>query len=286
MESAALQQTVRRIDVSGFDKPEVARAFGSPARLEWIAISKLVIDPEYQREISAVGRKNILRITRTFSWSMFAPVIVSEWGGSQYAIVDGQHRTTAAALCGIERVPCCVIEAKRQEQAAAFRAINSNITKIHSTSLLRASIAAGEPEAMRMANVAKRAGVTILNYPMSAAQMKPGQTIAVAAVRRIIHAFGDEIAVQTLRLVSESGGGIPGSLKQQPIIGTAEVLNDHPDWRAKPEILKRGFADLDMTVMTWHAQEQAAKRPGVSAINMFEAALVDALTETFKGAAA
>jgi hypothetical protein len=105
-----------------------------PAELwhRWNGCRFLVVDPEYQREISNVGRKNIRHIAENFCWSMFSPVMVAAIGGAKYAIVDGQHRSTAAALCGIDRRSRAnVIEAPRGEQAAAFRAVNANTTRPH-----------------------------------------------------------------------------------------------------------------------------------------------------------
>lgn len=59
----------------------------------------------------------------------FAPIIGAPIEGGQWAIVDGQHRTTAAVLRGIEKVPCQVVQADRIQQAAAFAAVNGSVTK-------------------------------------------------------------------------------------------------------------------------------------------------------------
>jgi len=90
----------------------------------------LVVDPAYQRPIIGRGRHNVDRIARTFSWSCFAPVVVAPVEGGKFAIIDGQHRTTAAALVGLESVPCHVVAAAREAQAAAFKAINGVTTPI------------------------------------------------------------------------------------------------------------------------------------------------------------
>lgn len=277
---------MRPIGTVGYRACVVATTFGKPARLEWLPINRLVVDPEYQRDITSVGRRNVERIARQFNWAMFTPVVVSSVGSNRFAIVDGQHRTTAAALCGIEKVPCCIIEAKRGEQAAAFKAINGNVTRMHTTALLQASIAAGEPEAVQIAAVAARAGVTILRYPRPVNAMGPRETIAVTSIRKIIERFGDDHAVLTLSLLANAGGAQPGSLKQQSIIGTAEVLADHPEWMTDTRRLREAFSDLDIPSMLMEAFEQSARRKGVSKLNAYEAALLDALSESFTGAAA
>jgi hypothetical protein len=95
-----------------------------------LKIADLVVDPAYQRPIIGKGRQNVDRIARTFSWSCFAPVVVSPVEGGKFAIIDGQHRTTSAALVGFESVPCQIVIAAREEQAAAFKAINGTTTPI------------------------------------------------------------------------------------------------------------------------------------------------------------
>jgi ParB-like nuclease domain len=66
--------------------------------LEWIAVERLVVDTEYQRESGRRGATNVIQIAEHFDRSKFAPVIVAPVEGGRFAIVDGQHRTTAATL--------------------------------------------------------------------------------------------------------------------------------------------------------------------------------------------
>src|ERR1700693_5195445 len=93
--------------------------------LQWLKITDLVVDPAYQRPIVGKGRRNVDRIARAFSWSCFAPVVVSPVEGGKFAIIDGQHRTTAAALVGFDSVPCQVVIAAREEQGADLQVTNS-----------------------------------------------------------------------------------------------------------------------------------------------------------------
>src|SRR4051812_451900 len=104
---------IRAIETTGYAKLKAPDTFGKAPKLDWIAISALVIDRQYQREITKLGRKNIRHIAENFHWSMFTTVMVAPIGGGKYAIVDGQHRTTAAALVGIEKVPCQMVDALR-----------------------------------------------------------------------------------------------------------------------------------------------------------------------------
>ena len=65
--------------------------------------------------------------------------------GGRFAIIDGQHRTTSAAIVGFESVPCQIVIAAKEEQAAAFKAINGTTTPISIMALHAAALVAGEP---------------------------------------------------------------------------------------------------------------------------------------------
>lgn len=104
----------RPISTEGFKSAPVVIDMGPAPKLEWIDISDLVVDDSYQRPIARAGKTNIARIVSNFRWCYFAAVVVSPIEGGKYAIVDGQHRVTAAAILGITSVPCQLILADRK----------------------------------------------------------------------------------------------------------------------------------------------------------------------------
>jgi hypothetical protein len=137
--------TLRAIDLAPL-RPRYtgpASEVGERPELQWVKISRLRIDPRYQREIGRRGADNILAIAPAFKWAKFAPVVVAPIAGGLFAIVDGQHRTTAAALRGFESVPCVIIAADEADQADAFVAINANVTAMSPLQLHAARLAAG-----------------------------------------------------------------------------------------------------------------------------------------------
>jgi hypothetical protein len=67
---------MRPISTEGFEKPD-STSPGAVPMLQWLKIEDLVVDPAYQRPIVGNGRRNVDRIAREFSWSCFAPVVVS-----------------------------------------------------------------------------------------------------------------------------------------------------------------------------------------------------------------
>jgi hypothetical protein len=84
----------KQLNCKRFDNPASTFAPGPAPQLQWIAIEFLVVDTDYQREISRRGAINVMQIAEHFDWSKFAPVIVAPVEGGRYAIVDGRHRDT------------------------------------------------------------------------------------------------------------------------------------------------------------------------------------------------
>lgn len=228
---------MRTIETKGFPNVAPPSSLGKPARLEWIAIKALVIDPEYQREVSGRGRRNIAKIAGEFDWSKFAPVIVAPAGSDRYAIVDGQHRATAAALVGLDRVPCCIIDAARAAQAAAFAAINTVVTAMSPLQVHTAKVAAGDPEAVRLNEVCGRAGVTICRYPIPSNKMTVGQTLAAGMLYKFLARFGEETLEAALSCITKTGDGNPGWVSRPIIEALCAVLDAEPAWRDSPKLI-------------------------------------------------
>lgn len=277
---------LRVIETGSYAKVMPPSSFGSPPKLEWLSIKSLRIDPVYQREITLRGRKNIRRIVEGFDWSMFTPVIVAPAGSSLYAIVDGQHRATAAVLAGIERVPCAIIDGNRAAQARAFSAINGNVTRLHSVSVYHAALAAGHADAVRIDAICRRAGVMILRHPTQSTLLKPGETIASKVILKCAERYGEDATVAALKAIVSTGDGNPGLLNRDVIIGVTEVLADHKEWRADEKRLHKAFDTFSLDSILLEAKSCAARVKGTSVVDQFESQIVELLEPHFRGKAA
>jgi hypothetical protein len=214
-----------------------ARAGAAPM-LQWLQIADLVVDPSYQRPICGRGRSNVDRIAREFNWRFFAPVVVSPVKGGKFAIIDGQHRTTAAALVGFDTVPCQVVIAGHEEQAAAFKAINGDTTPMSRMALHAAGVVANEPSAVEIANVCACAEVELLRYPVPVDKQKAGQTMAVGTLTRCLRRHGADTLVTALRCVTQTNNNAPGMLSARMIKALCEVLDDRPErWEPRTRLL-------------------------------------------------
>ncbi len=217
--------------------------------LEWIETEKLVVDVTYQREIGRRGAMNVNQIAENFDWSKFAPVIVAPVEGGLFAIVDGQHRTTAAMLRDQKKVPCQVVQADRAKQAAAYAAVNGNITKTTAQQLYHAKLAAKDPQALALADVCAAAGVEIVRRNLVQSEVKTGQTQAVGALSRCLTIYGRDTLITALQCITQTADGNAGFVRATIIEALCEVLHQAPTWREAGEALLRTmdkfkFADV------------------------------------------
>lgn len=269
----------RPLDKSGYPAIIAPSSFGAPPKLEWLAIRQLVIDPEYQRDLNRAGRSNVARIARAFDWSKFAPVIVAPAGSDRFAIVDGQHRTTAALLAGVERVPCSIIDVSRAQQAASFAAVNGMVTRISSLQVFTARLAAGDEKALALREVCAAAGVRICRYPVQASEMKVGWTLAVSEMARLLVAFGAGVFGMALSVITATGERGIG-LVRGPLVH-AIALQIEGEAKAERVKLVASFSEIDLR----ECWDVAVKDVGRSQTRL-TAALVDRLGELLDAVAA
>lgn len=242
-----------------FERPKSEFKPGPAPQLMWIEIKDLVIDPSYQRDIGRRGTANIHYIAENFDWSKFAPVIVAPIEGGQYAVVDRQHRTTAALLRCLEKVPCQMVQADREQQAAAFAAVNGSITKTTSQQLYYARLTAGRPECVVLQEVLAASGVEIVKTNLVLSRMKVGQTHAVATLLRCLGEYGPATLITSLQCITQTADGNAGFLRSSIIEGICEVLHKNRRWCEAGDALLRAmdklsYPDIWDEVISGHEQ--------------------------------
>ncbi len=224
-----------------FAKPSSEFSPGPAPQLQWLDVTKLVVDDSYQRAIGRRGAHNVNQIAEHFDWSKFAPVIVAPLEGGTYAVVDGQHRATAAMLRGIEQVPCQVVHMDRIKQAAAFAAVNGNVTKMLPAQLYWAKRVAGDPIAKQVAEVCEAADVTIVRTNKVLMKMKVGQTHAINKITKCVERYGRDVMIAALRSITKTSDGNAGFLRSTVIEAVVKVLNRHPEWWANEAVLHQAL---------------------------------------------
>lgn len=175
----------RTIDIS--DMATVKPASQPAPQLTWVEIGSLVIDNRYQRPLNSSNKAAIRRIASEFRWSRFSPVLVAPVEGGQYALIDGQHRAHAAALCGYERIPAMVALVAPEEQALAFIEINTRQIRVSGHIVYRAALTAGEGWAIQCRDAVEAAGCQLMTRNnITKNDKKAGQVFAIDLIRKLI----------------------------------------------------------------------------------------------------
>lgn len=231
------------------------RISGQIGRLEIIPISKLMVDMVYQRAVSQGSVKNIRRICADFDWAKFLPVIVTQ-DGDTFSIVDGQHRTTAAASIGVEAVPCYILSCTASEAAAAFAAINGNVTPVQPIDLWFAELAAKKPAAVALQRVLDASGVKVTRKKEGLAA---GETRSITVLQRGLEFYGSAILTTILQCIVETGDGNPGMIFGAMVNGIGRAIRTKPEILAEPGKLFDIFDDLSLSLMLYDARVESAR---------------------------
>ncbi len=203
-------------------------------QIMWVAIAQLVIDERYQRPMAARNWQAVQQIAEAFDWARFSPLLVAPVEGGRYAVIDGQHRAHAAALCGIEAVPASVVLVPAAAQALAFVQVNTRAIKVSPHQVYRAALVAGEAWALASRDAVAAAGCQLMDHQnVLARNKKPGQVYALAVVRDLV-ARGQARAVTAglaaLRAI-EGGGSTDVALYDGALLYPwLTAVAYRPDW--------------------------------------------------------
>ena len=256
---------MRTISTEGFETPEAASPGPEPT-LRWLPIAALCVDPHYQAPITGIRRGDVHRIARAFSWSCFTPVVVAPLDAGKFAIIDGQRRTTAAALIGLQSVPCQVVDVDREQQALAFRTINRGIGSPSRMARHAAAVAASDAHAVGLADVCIRAGVELLRYPVPLDRQAAGQTMAVGALAQCLRRYGQNTLITALQCVTQTTNNQPGVLSARMIKALCAVLHGDRELRDGGLAVLEAFDAIDLIAL----QRSASDKGGMSDISAVE----------------
>lgn len=228
---------------------------GAIGRLQVVPVSKLVVDSVYQRAVSVGSVRNIKRICQQFDWAKFLPVIVTQ-DGDVYSVVDGQHRSIAAATIGITEVPCYILSCTPAEAAAAFAAINGNVTPVQPIDLWFAELAARKPDAVALQKVLDASDVKITRKKEG---YLVGETRSVNVLRRALDFYGSAILTTILQCIVETGDGNPGMIYGATVNGIGRAIRTKLDLLANPSRLFSVFDEISLSTLVYDAGVEYAK---------------------------
>lgn len=234
------------------DSPVPAKVTpGALPELKWLEIKSLMIDETYQRPIIGQGRKTIAKIMEGFRWNRFSPLIVTAVEGGKFAIIDGQHRATAALTLGLPKVPCQIVATAPKEAPAIFSAINGTITKLSPMALFKAARAAGEEWAMAADRVCRKAGLEPLTYPVQRSKQRPRQTMIVGTIANRIQKFGENIVALGLEgAMKAPAAGVPGFLNTYVLDYAVGLVRSVPNFELQSEAIIKTLENTNYALAT------------------------------------
>lgn len=274
---------MRAIETERFSMIEKPASLGPAPDLRWLPIEQLRVDPAYQREITPRGQSHVRKIAEAFDWRLFSAVVVSPVPGGFFAIIDGQHRTTAAALCGQDSVPCQIIQADPVMQARAFEAINGRKINVTRDQRYKAALAAGDEGALRVERLTRAAGIRMLTYTPSGATMKAGDCLAHSPIAKLCAAFPDGKAQFALLCLRAAAGDIAGraAINTPFILATLQAFEDHPKWFGRGEVVS-AFEEFDPETEWSRAAQRVANTRGLTLRDCLAASIIELVERAFK----
>lgn len=263
---------VRDIDVEKLARPGSIDPGPAPM-LQWLKIADLVVDETYQRDLKPGNWTAIRRIADRFKWSRFSPVFVAPVEGGRYAIIDGQHRTHAAAICGFAEVPCQIVQMSQAEQAASFAAVNGLVTKVTIWNIFKAALVAREKWAVACADVCADPGCRLMTNNATTDQKKPGEIFAIGLIRGHVRAGTAKTATLALKGVRNSEFGKTADAYSNDILKPLlAAVADRPWLVAQGADLARFIDDFDIYAVLDRAGDfaKAKRRQGFANISKFD----------------
>ena len=224
---------------------------GDKPRLEWLPVASLRIDTGYQRPIMQKGRANIAHIVQEFSWSRFSPLVVTPIVQGLYAVIDGQHRATAAQRLGITEVPCQIVAVNAGDAASIFSTINGNVTPISAQNIFKAALAAKDEWALTIYRLTNEVGVEILTYPVESRRQKPRQTMMVGTLRQRLSQLGHEMVSLALEgLMASPKSDTPGFVRAMAFDEALIRIKSTPDALANRASTISALSRIDYQSLT------------------------------------
>lgn len=205
---------------------------GPPPKILHLSPDALIVDDRYQRTmITAASRRLVAKIVDEFNWIYFGILLVTDNGDGTYCTIDGQHRAEAARRHPeVTTVPCMVLEElSLVDQAKAFVAINQGRIKLNGLQLHKAAVLAHDPHAVTLSEIAKECGIHIPGNNIPASMMKPGQTLAISTLSKILIKYKPAGLRLTLHTVMQAYGDTVGDLRSQIFTAVAIAVHKFPN---------------------------------------------------------
>lgn len=220
---------------------------GHPPRLEYVSISQIYVDNNYQRELDD---KRVKKLAAVFDWRKFGAISLVENGLNKFACVDGQHRLEAATRLGIDRVPASITSTRGiQEEASVFLALNRDRKNVSPVERYWAGLAAEDPLTLRAQKVLTDAGCEVAPAP---GIKRPHYTTAVASLMRAVRHYGEQSTRVALTIIRNAWPEDEGALRGIVILTITRLIHNNPEMNR--ERLERVLRNTNLDELTKGAE--------------------------------
>lgn len=213
---------------------------GNPPSLEWLAVSQLQIDSEYQRACDgSKSRALIARMIRRWEWALCQPLVVTRRLDGSLFVIDGQHRWNGAKARGdIPHLPCVVIPAiERAEEAKTFVNLNTARQRLSQVEIFNGMLAASDADALAIVKLLKETGWALARHTNSVV-FKPGELACVPMLVRQVRAIGEAPVRNALTALREAYRDTPVTVPSR-LLGALMLIFQN-------ERMRRGFDADDL----------------------------------------
>jgi uncharacterized protein DUF6551 len=218
--------------VAPVQTPEFVKELHANSKIEKIQLSKLHVDSSYQRDIS---EKLVDEIAG--NWDVIASelILVSNRGqrptdgevrGGLF-IVNGQHRSKAAAKLGLTEIDARIIDLRKEEDPAAIEAAFRLKTNVRlgdrSLERFKAQLRAGDPESIAIRDLLQQFDTEINQVPNSEVGIN-----AVVTIEEIYRVDDGALLRDVLTLVKDVWKHVGGDYTKSPLLkGIAWFIEKH-----------------------------------------------------------
>lgn len=189
--------------IAPLDEAVAGNIPGAAPEIQFLEPRQLVINEDYQREVSNAGRRQIKKMAQHWDWASFkAPSVARTEDPNLFEVVDGQHTAIAAATNGnIPFLPCLVMDAETLSQkAAGFLGINRSRIALTPAAIYTAQVAAQDGDAIAVECAMSDAKAHLLALPPSNGAYMVGDTMAIGTMLTITKARGQSRLTALLRI--------------------------------------------------------------------------------------
>lgn len=173
---------------------------GWNTKLDFIPLSKFIIDESYQRELRVAHANDI---AANFNENSFFPLIVAPRANGMYAVTDGQNRLYALKKLGFAKAPCYIINAGTvSKEADSFLQQAEGTAKLTSYDRFKAAV-----QGNRKLEVEINSILTEMGFKLSSSSSTAPRTIqSVRSLMSVYKQHGEDGLRQTLKILSDAWG--------------------------------------------------------------------------------